>query len=459
MIKKVLVANRGEIALRVIRACKELDIATVAIYSQADADSLHVSLADEAYCIGPAPSSKSYLHIPAIISVALTSGADAIHPGYGFMSERADFVDICTQHKIKFIGPSSDAMRKMGDKATARATMQASNVPTTPGTDLIKDPNEIKEFAKKVGYPVIIKATAGGGGKGMRIVTCEDEVEDNFNLCRQEAQNGFGNPEVYCEKYLLNPRHIEVQILADSYGNVVHLGERDCSIQRRHQKLLEEAPSPAINEEMRKKMGEAAVNAAKAINYEGAGTIEFLLDENVPITPENPTGKAYYFMEMNTRVQVEHCVSEMISGIDIVKEQLRVASGLRLSVKQSEVQLRGHAIECRINAEDPDKNFRPHAGKIEGYIAPGGFGVRVDSHVYTGYSIPPTYDSMVGKLICWGTNREDARKRALRALNEYVITGIKTTIPFHKTLLENEVFISGKFDTSFMEKNFNPDKK
>ena len=454
MIKKVLVANRGEIALRVIRACKELGIATVAIYSQADADSLHVSFADEAYCIGPAPSPKSYLHIPAIISVALTTGADAIHPGYGFMAERADFVDICTEHNIKFIGPSSEAMRQMGDKATARSTMIASKVPVTPGTDLIKDPKEIKDFAKKVGYPVIIKATAGGGGKGMRIVNNENEVEDNFNLCRQEAQNGFGNPEVYCEKYLINPRHIEVQILADSYGNVIHLGERDCSIQRRHQKLIEEAPSPAISDDMRQKMGEAAVNAAKAINYEGAGTIEFLLDEHVPKTAENPTGKAYYFMEMNTRVQVEHCVSEMITGVDIVKEQLRVASGLRLSVKQEDIKLNGHAIECRINAEDPEKNFRPHAGKIEGYIAPGGFGVRVDSHAYTGYSIPPNYDSMIGKLICWGKDREEARLRSIRALSEYIITGIKTTIPFHREILDNDVFISGKFDTGFMEKHF-----
>ncbi len=453
MIKKVLIANRGEIALRIIRACKELGIATVAIYSQADADSLHVSLADEAYCIGPAPSAKSYLSIPAIISVALTSGADAIHPGYGFMSERADFVDICEQHHIKFIGPSADAMRKMGDKANARETMIKNNVPVTPGTGLIENVDEIKTFAKEVGYPVIIKATAGGGGKGMRIVHNENEVEDAFNLCRNEAKNAFANPEVYVEKYLINPRHIEVQILADSFGNVVHLGERDCSIQRRHQKLLEEAPSPAISKDVREKMGEAAVNAAKAINYEGAGTIEFLLDENDPNGRKN-----WYFMEMNTRVQVEHCVSEMISGVDIVKEQLRVASGQRLSVKQEDIVLKGHAIECRINAEDPERDFIPFAGKIEGYLAPGGFGVRIDSHVYTGYSIPPYYDSMVGKLICWGVDREDARNRALRALNEYIITGIKTTIPFHKEILNNEVFISGKFDTSFIEKYYSKEE-
>ena len=448
MFKKVLIANRGEIALRIIRACKELGIATVAIYSQADSESLHVSLADEAYCIGPAQSAKSYLYIPAIISVALTSGADAIHPGYGFMAERADFVDICDEHHIKFIGPSSKAMRAMGDKASARATMIASNVPVTPGTGLVEDVEQIREFVSKVGYPVIIKATAGGGGKGMRIVREDFELEDAFNLCRNEAKNAFGNPEVYCEKYLENPRHIEVQILADSFGNVVHLGERDCSIQRRHQKLLEEAPSPAISEDIRKAMGQAAVNAAKAINYEGAGTIEFLLDET------DPKNKKWYFMEMNTRVQVEHCVSEMISGVDIVKEQVRVAAGQRLSVKQEDICLRGHAIECRINAEDPDRDFMPFAGKIEGYIAPGGFGVRVDSHVYTGYKIPPYYDSMVGKLICWGKDREEARNRMLRALNEYVITGIKTTIPFHREILNDDVFISGNFNTSFLEKSF-----
>ncbi len=454
MFKKVLIANRGEIALRIIRACRELGIATVAIYSQADSESLHVSLADEAYCIGPAQSAKSYLHIPAIISVALTSGADAIHPGYGFMAERADFVDICDEHHIKFIGPSSKAMRAMGDKASARATMIASGVPVTPGTGLVESVDEVREFAKKVGFPIIIKATAGGGGKGMRIVREEYELEDAFNLCRNEAKNAFGNPEVYCEKYLENPRHIEVQILADSFGNVVHLGERDCSIQRRHQKLLEEAPSPAISEDIRKAMGQAAVNAAKAINYEGAGTIEFLLDET------DPKNKKWYFMEMNTRVQVEHCVSEMISGVDIVKEQVRVAAGQRLSVKQEDICLRGHAIECRINAEDPDRDFMPFAGKIEGYIAPGGFGVRVDSHVYTGYKIPPYYDSMVGKLICWGKDREEARHRMLRALNEYVITGIKTTIPFHREILNDDVFISGNFNTSFLEKSFkkNADK-
>lgn len=444
MFKKVLIANRGEIAVRIIRACRELGIPTVAVYSQADAHSLHVSLATEAYCIGPAQSKNSYLSIPAIISTALMCGADAIHPGYGFMAERADFVDICTQHGIKFIGPSADAMRKMGDKATARKTMTDHNVPVTPGTGLVKDVKEVREFAKKVGYPIIIKATAGGGGKGMRIVRKDEELESLMSMCQQEAQNGFGNPDVYVEKYLENPRHIEVQILGDSFGNVVHLGERDCSIQRRHQKLIEEAPSPAIDEKTRKEMGEAAVRAAKAINYEGAGTIEFLL---------NNDGN-WYFMEMNTRVQVEHCVTEMISNIDIVREQIVVASGQKLDFTQNDIILRGHAIECRINAENPEKDFMPNPGTIDGYVAPGGFGVRVDSHVYPGYSIPPFYDSMVGKLICWGRTRNEARRRMYRALKEYVITGVETTIPFHQDIIEDEVFMSGNFNTKFIEEYY-----
>ena len=448
MFKKVLIANRGEIAIRIIRACRELGIATVAVYSQADAESLHVSLADEAYCIGPALSSKSYLHIPALISVALTTGADAIHPGYGFLSERADFVDICEQHHLKFIGPSAQAMRLMGDKATARATMEKSGVPITPGLGIVDNTDDIRKFALEVGYPIIIKATAGGGGKGMRIVRHENELDDAFNLCRAEAQSAFANGDVYVEKFIENPRHIEVQILADSFGNVIHLGERDCSIQRRNQKLLEEAPSVAITEDIRKKMGEAAINAAKSINYEGTGTIEFLLDENAS------GDKKFYFMEMNTRVQVEHCVSEMISNVDIVKEQIRVAQGERLSYVQDDINLKGHAIECRINAEDYEKCFMPCPGEIEGYIAPGGFGTRVDSHVYTGYKIPPYYDSLVGKVICWGKDREEARKRMLRALNEYVITGIKTTIGFHKKILQNKEFISGDFNTGFIETNY-----
>ena len=448
MFKKVLIANRGEIAVRIIRACRELGIATVAVYSQADSESLHVSLADEAYCIGPAQSAKSYLHIPALISVALTSGADAIHPGYGFLSERADFVDICEEHHIKFIGPSSSAMRKMGDKATARETMEANGVPITPGLGIVDNTDAIREFVKKVNYPIIIKATAGGGGKGMRIVRKDEELDDAFNLCRQEAQNSFANPDVYVEKFVENPRHIEVQILADSFGNVIHLGERDCSIQRRNQKLLEEAPSSAISEEIREKMGNAAISAAKSINYEGTGTIEFLLDES------DPKNKKFYFMEMNTRVQVEHCVTEMISNVDIVKEQIKVAQGEKLSYSQKDINLMGHAIECRINAEDYEKCFMPCPGTIEGYIAPGGFGTRVDSHVYTGYKIPPYYDSLVGKVICWGRDREEARKRMLRALNDYVVTGIKTTAGFHKKILNNANFISGNFNTSFIEKNY-----
>ena len=444
MFKKVLIANRGEIAVRIIRACRELGIPTVAVYSKADADALHVSLATEAYCIGPHQSAKSYLSIPAIISTALMCGADAIHPGYGFMAERADFVDICTQHGIKFIGPSSDAMRKMGDKATARKTMVEHNVPVTPGTGIVKTVEEVRKFAQEAGYPIIIKATAGGGGKGMRIVRKESELESMMSMCQQEAQNGFGNPDVYVEKYLENPRHIEVQILGDSFGNVVHLGERDCSIQRRHQKLIEEAPSPAIDEKTRNEMGDAAVRAAKAINYEGAGTIEFLL---------NNDGK-WYFMEMNTRIQVEHCVTEMISNIDILREQILVASGEKLSFTQEDVLLRGHAIECRINAENPEKDFMPNPGKIDGYVAPGGFGVRVDSHVYPGYSIPPYYDSMIGKLICWGRDRNEARRRMYRALKEYVITGVETTIPFHQDIIEDEVFISGNFNTGFIEEYY-----
>ena len=440
MFKKVLIANRGEVAVRIIRACREIGIPTVAVFSEADEDSLHVSLATESYCIGPNESSKSYLNIPAIISAALISGADAIHPGYGFMSERADFAEICKEHNIKFIGPSPESMQLMGDKATARKTMKEKGVPITPGTGIITDIEEAKKSAKQFGYPVIVKATAGGGGKGMRVANNDSELEQSINLCRQEAEKFFGNPDVYMEKYLVNPRHIEVQIIADKFGNVVHLGERDCSIQRRHQKLIEEAPSPAVNEEIRKKLGEAAVRAAKAANYEGVGTIEFLLDKD----------KNFYFMEMNTRLQVEHGISEMISNIDIVREQINIAAGNPLSYKQEDIKLFGHAIECRINAEDPDRNFLPAPGEINGYITPGGFGVRVDSHVYSGYKIPPYYDSLISKLMCWAPTREEARRRMYRALKEYVITGVKTTLPFYQELIENEVFISGNFDTGFM---------
>lgn len=439
--ERVLIANRGEIAVRIIRACRELGLHTIAIYSQADEESLHVSLATEAYCIGPAQSTKSYLNIPQIISTALISGAEAIHPGYGFMAERPDFAEICQDHGLKFIGPSVEAMKKMGDKATARKTMIENKIPVTPGTDIIQDLSEAQKFVKEVGYPVIIKATAGGGGKAMRIVKNDDDLEDMLNICRSEAQNFFGNPDVYMEKYIENPRHIEVQILADSYGNIVHLGERDCSIQRRHQKLIEEAPSPVINPKTREEMGQAAIRAAKAINYEGVGTCEFLLDKD---------GK-WYFMEMNTRIQVEHTVTEMISDIDIVREQIKIAMGEKLSFTQEDINLKGHSIECRINAEDIEKDFMPCAGKIEGYVAPGGFGVRVDSHCYQGYTIPPYYDSMIAKLICWGKTREEARRRMYRALREYVITGVKTTLPFCLKIIEDETFKSGEFDTGFLE--------
>ena len=441
MFKKVLIANRGEVAVRVIRACREIGIPTVAIYSEADADSLHVSLATEAYCIGPAESSKSYLKIPAIISTALISGADAIHPGYGFLSERADFADICTTHGIKFIGPSGDVIRKMGDKAQARATMGSYDIPLIPGSDIVDDINKAKKICKKMGYPVIIKATAGGGGKGMRIVNHESELEENIFLCKAEAQKFFGNADVYIEKYLKNPRHIEVQILADKFGNVVYLGERDCSIQRRHQKLLEEAPSPAVGEKVREKLGRTAAKVAKAIKYEGVGTVEFLLDDN----------NNFYFMEMNTRLQVEHGITEMISNVDIVREQINIAAGKSISIAQRDVEIKGHAIECRINAEDPDKDFMPAPGQINGYVAPGGYGVRVDSHVYSGYTIPTYYDSMIAKLICWAPTREQARRRMYRALKEYVITGVKTTLPFYQDIIEDPVFSKGKFDTGFLE--------
>jgi len=448
MFNKVLIANRGEIAVRIIRACKELGVKTVAVYSTADEDSLHVSLADEAYCIGPAPSKDSYLNIPNIISTALLVGADAIHPGYGFMAENADFAEICRDHKIKFIGPTPEHIRKMGDKATARTTMINNKVPVTPGTDLVDDIETAKPWCEKAGYPVIIKATAGGGGKGMRVANNESELAESFALAQTEAGLAFGNSAVYIEKYLVNPRHIEVQVMADQHGNVVHFGERDCSIQRRHQKLLEEAPSPAITEEIRKKMGEAAIAAAKSINYEGAGTIEFLLDNK----------KNFYFMEMNTRIQVEHCVTEMVTSVDLVKEQIRVAAGERLSVKQSDIVIRGHAIECRINAEDSEKDFMPCPGQIKGYIAPGGFGVRVDSHVYCHYKIPPYYDSMIAKLICWGVDRNDAISRMLRALDDYAIVGIKTTIPFHQKILKNEYFVKGDFNTGFIPEHMSNKK-
>ena len=441
MFRKVLVANRGEISVRIIRACRELGIPTVAVYSEADANSLHVRLATDAYCIGPADSSKSYLSIPAIMSVAELAGVDAIHPGYGFLSQRAHFAAIWPQHNIKLIGPSSQSIRKMRDKANARKTMIENDVPVIPGTGIVHDAKLVIKFAKKVKYPVILKATAGGGGKGMRVCRNDDEVATNLQLCQSEAEKSFGNPDVYCEKYLENPRHIEVQIIGDQYGNYIYLGERDCSVQRRHQKLIEETPSPAVDERTRRKMGEASIRAAKAVKYEGVGTCEFLLDSD---------GK-WYFMEMNTRVQVEHCITEMISRVDIVRQQILVASGEKLQYKQKDINLQGHAIECRINAENPEKNFMPCPGTIEGYVQPGGFGVRVDSHVYPGYKIPPYYDSMIGKLICWGENRHQARRRMYQALKEYVVIGVETTIPFDLEVIEDEVFKTGDFNTSFLE--------
>lgn len=446
MFNKILIANRGEIALRIIRACRELGIKTVAIYSEADETSLHVQLADESYCIGPPHPTKSYLDVTNILSVALNTGVDAIHPGYGFLSENASFSEICHEHKIEFIGSSAENIRMMGDKATARSTMDNIGVPTVPGTGLVDDLESIKPWAEKVGYPVLVKATAGGGGKGMRIVQSSDELLDQAQMAKNEAAACFGNDGIYVEKYLLKPRHIEIQIIADKHGNVVYLPERDCSIQRRHQKLLEESPSPAVDAETRKKMGEYAVLAAKSINYVGVGTIEFLYDID----------KKFYFMEMNTRIQVEHPVTELVCGIDLVKEQIRVAAGEKLSFTQDEVVLNGHSIECRINAENPDKNFAPCPGTIQGYIAPGGPGVRIDSHVYQGYVIPPFYDSMVGKLIVHGKDREEARVRMLRALDEYAITGIFTTIPFHQKILVNEAFIKGEIYTDFIATHFTP---
>ncbi len=444
-IKKVLIANRGEIALRVIRACKELGIQTVAVYSEADEDSMHVTMADEAFCIGPALSSKSYLHFPSIISAALTSGADAIHPGYGFLAENAHFVDVCKEHNIKFIGPSSEAIRKMGDKATARETVMKAGVPVVPGSDglveNLKDAAAVVE--KTIGYPIIIKATAGGGGRGMRIVNSPDELEKNFLAAQSEAQNAFGNSGVYIEKYITRMKHIEVQIFADAHGNVVHMGERDCSVQRRHQKLIEEAPSPVFNPTLREKIGMDAVKVAKAVKYEGAGTIEFIF---VPDTEE------YYFMEMNTRIQVEHCVTEMVTGFDLVQLQLRVANGEKFNFTQKDIQIRGHAMECRINAEDPDRNFMPCPGHITGFMPPGGLGVRVDTHCYTDYFMPPNYDSLMAKLITWGDTREQAMARMVRCLDEFTITGIQSTIPFHERVMQNAVFKEGTFCTDFIPK-------
>ena len=442
MFHKILIANRGEIAVRIIRACKELGIKTVAVHSDADSESLHVKLADESLCIGPAPSSKSYLNMKAIISAAEVTDADAIHPGYGFLSENAEFAEICGNCGITFIGPTPEAMRLMGDKISARQTVTQYGVPILPGTkDGVATAEEAVKIAGKIGYPVIIKATAGGGGRGMKIVHSPASLPNAFAAARSEAQAGFGNPEVYIEKYCERPRHVEIQIMADQHGNCIYLGERDCSIQRRHQKLIEEAPCPVLSPEQRKKMGECAVAAAKAVNYTSVGTMEFLLDARGD----------FFFMEMNTRVQVEHPVTEMVTGVDIIKEQIRSAAGIPLRYTQDDIKIQGHSIECRINAEHPFK-FTPSPGKIDGYHPPGGLGVRVDSFVYDQYTVLPHYDSMIAKLIVHADTREEAIRRMARALDEYIIGGIKTSIAFHAKVMNSKEFLEGDVDTGFIDR-------
>ena len=442
MFKKVLVANRGEIALRVIRACRELGIQTVAVYSEADRESLHVRFADDDVCIGPAPARDSYLKIPRLIAAAEITGADAIHPGYGFLAENAEFSETCAASNITFIGPSADQIRVMGDKAAARKAMMDVGVPIVPGTPgPVEDPDDALEFAKEIGFPVIIKAAAGGGGKGMRVAKDADEFLRSFSLARSEALSAFGNGDVYVEKYLTKPRHIEFQIMGDTHGNVIHLGERDCSVQRRHQKLIEEAPSPAMTPELRAAMGADAVRGAKAIEYVGAGTIEMLLDED----------GSYYFMEMNTRIQVEHPVTEQLTGVDLVKEQIRVAAGERLSVLELPT-LRGHVIECRINAEDPSRGFQPSPGRIEVFHPPGGPGVRLDTHVYAGYTVPPYYDSLLAKLIVQGRDREEARRRMHMPLQRFIIESVTTTAPFLARVMMHPDFRAGTVDTKWMER-------
>ena len=440
MFKKILIANRGEIALRVIRTCREMGIKSVAVYSTADADSLHVRFADEAVCIGPPPSKDSYLKMSNIIAAAEITNADAIHPGYGFLSENAKFSKICAEHGIKFIGASAEMIEKMGDKATAKATMKAAGVPTVPGSDgLLESAEHAKKIAKEMGYPVMLKATAGGGGKGMRAVWKEEDLEKAYESATQEAAAAFGNDGMYMEKLIEEPRHIEIQIVGDQYGKACHLSERDCSVQRRHQKLTEETPSHFMTEELREKMGEAAVRAAEFIKYEGAGTVEFLVDKH----------RNFYFMEMNTRIQVEHPITEQVVDYDLIREQILVAAGLPISGKNYYPKL--HAIECRINAEDPYNDFRPSPGKITTFHAPGGHGVRLDTHVYAGYTIPPNYDSMIAKLITTAQTREEAIAKMKRALDEFVVEGIKTTIPFHQKLMEDPNYIAGNYTTKFME--------
>jgi len=442
MFSKILIANRGEIALRIIRACRELDIRTVAVYSEADSSSLHVRFADEAICIGKAQSSNSYLNIPAIISAAEITDVEAIHPGYGFLAENPHFAEICESCQITFIGPTSDNIRLMGDKMAARANMQKAGLPIVPGSiAIVRNKEEAIKTAKRIGYPVIIKAAAGGGGKGMRVAHNDIRLVSSLMTAQAEAEASFGNPNVYIEKYIEEPRHIEIQILADRFGHVLHLGERDCSIQRRHQKLLEESPSPVVDNKLRKRLGELAVKGAKAINYVGAGTIEFLLDRY----------HNFYFMEMNTRIQVEHPVTEMVTGIDLIKEQILVAAGEKLRFQQDDIQLKGAAMECRINAEDYENNFMPSPGKIEKLNLPGGPGVRLDTHIYPGYEISPYYDSLVAKVITHGNTRQEAIRIMQRALNEFDIAPIKTTIPFHLRLLEDSSFLKGEISTHFVQ--------
>ena len=442
MFSKVLIVNRGEIAIRIIRACKEMGIRTVAVYSKADQDSLHVLFADEAVCIGKAQSKESYLNIPAIISAAEVTDVEAIHPGYGFLSENAHFAEICEACKITFIGPPPEAISRMGDKSVARETMKQAGVPVVPGSDgPVKDEEESIKVAEKIGYPVMIKASAGGGGKGMRIAHNKESLISGFHMAQSEAQAAFRNKEVYIEKYIDEARHIEMQVLADKFGNTIHLRERECSIQRRYQKLIEETPSPAINNRLRERMSEAAIRAAKEVGYFSAGTVEFILDKQ----------GNFYFMEMNTRIQVEHPITEMITGVDLIKEQIRIAAGKRLAYQQKDITCRSHSIECRINAEDPDNNFIPSPGKVTEYHSPGGPGVRVDSHLYKGYTIPPYYDSLIAKLIVHAEDRKSAILRMKRALEEYIIEGIKTTIPFHLKVLDNGDFQKGEYSTKFIE--------
>ena len=440
MFNKILIANRGEIALRIIRTCKEMGIKTVAVYSTADKDSLHVRFADEAVCIGPPASSESYLSIPKIMAAVEITNADAIHPGYGFLAENADFAELCEEYGVKFIGPSAAMIRKMGDKVTAKETMIAAGVPVVPGSDgLVKDVASGIKDAKIIGYPIILKATAGGGGKGMRIVEEEEDFENQWNMCKNEAKASFGNDGIYMEKFVVEPRHIEFQVIGDQHGNVIHLSERDCSIQRRHQKLVEESPSPFMTKALRKEMGEAAVKAGASINYEGVGTVEFLVDKY----------KKFYFMEMNTRIQVEHPVTEEVIDHDLIKEQIKVAAGDEIGTKN--YIPKAHAIECRINAEDPYNDFRPSPGKITSFHSAKGHGVRVDTHVYAGYIVPPYYDSMIAKLICKAQTREECIKKMQRALDEFIVEGVKTTVPFHQALMKDPDFRSGNFNTGFME--------